>query len=301
MFETALRVTGGDVRQRVYAIVDPEGLAIVEVENDSPQPVAVAFSMRGTRPFGRLRSPGAGSRGPGRRSRRRSRLPDPSPGGGAGRGAPARERSNVARSACRPRRKCRPDGVSSRSVANGSRRPVAWRARFSLARAQLLLSESVEPDALLLATGSAMAARASDRRPACRGDRPRRATCGRSSALGAGPARVRRARRSAAPPRRGRGAPGIGRRRARARSAARATLRCRGRRRSRARRGRTIVPRVALSGLASDRSSCSANGRRSGSARASLPIRSRRAGARSRSRSVGTASVRRCSGNARRR
>ena len=254
----------------------------------------------GTRPFGRLCSPPAGSRGPGRRSRRRGRLPDPSPGGGARRGAPLRERSNVARA--RADRGASVGGMASARgtwrTARGARRPGAP----VLARASAAVALGVGGARRAASRhGSAMAAGASDRRHACRGDRPRCATCRRSSALGAGPARIRCARRSAAPPRRGRGAPGIGRRRRacwigcpRNPSTSRSTTISS----SSSPHGRSSH---RLSGLASGRSSCFANVRRSGSARASLPIRSRRAGARSRSRSVGTANALRCSGNARRR
>jgi hypothetical protein len=44
VIETALRVPGGDVRHRAFAVADTGGLVVVEVENDSPLPVAVAFS-----------------------------------------------------------------------------------------------------------------------------------------------------------------------------------------------------------------------------------------------------------------
>jgi hypothetical protein len=62
--ETAMRVPGGDVVQRVYALPtsaaspasgSPEGVAqvvVVEVENQSPVPVAVAFSIRPYNPEG---------------------------------------------------------------------------------------------------------------------------------------------------------------------------------------------------------------------------------------------------------
>lgn len=42
--ETRLRIPQGDAVQRVYAVADHGGLTIVEVENDSPMPIAVAFS-----------------------------------------------------------------------------------------------------------------------------------------------------------------------------------------------------------------------------------------------------------------
>lgn len=42
--ETRLRIPQGDAVQRVYAVADHGGLTIVEVENDSPMPIAVAFT-----------------------------------------------------------------------------------------------------------------------------------------------------------------------------------------------------------------------------------------------------------------
>ena len=49
--ETGMRIPGGDVVQRVYAVPgsprdQPGGLVIVDVENGSPVPVAVAFAVR---------------------------------------------------------------------------------------------------------------------------------------------------------------------------------------------------------------------------------------------------------------
>lgn len=44
--ETRLRVPGGDVVQRVYSVADAGGLTVVEVENESTMPVAVAFDRR---------------------------------------------------------------------------------------------------------------------------------------------------------------------------------------------------------------------------------------------------------------
>ena len=41
--ETAIRVPSGDVVHRVYAVVDQGGLIVVEVENQSTLPIAVAF------------------------------------------------------------------------------------------------------------------------------------------------------------------------------------------------------------------------------------------------------------------
>ncbi|MCU1359725.1 MAG: hypothetical protein JWN99_1014 [Ilumatobacteraceae bacterium] len=44
VIETRLRVPQGDVVQRVYAVADHGGFTIIEIENDSTLPVAVAFS-----------------------------------------------------------------------------------------------------------------------------------------------------------------------------------------------------------------------------------------------------------------
>jgi len=48
--ETAVRVPGGDVVQRVYALGDHGGLVVVDVENASPEAVAVAFTCTGAAP-----------------------------------------------------------------------------------------------------------------------------------------------------------------------------------------------------------------------------------------------------------
>lgn len=42
--ETRVRVPQGDAVQRVYSVADDGGLTVVEVENDSPLPIAVAFT-----------------------------------------------------------------------------------------------------------------------------------------------------------------------------------------------------------------------------------------------------------------
>ena len=44
--ETAVRIPGGDVVQTVYAVGTGGGLTVIELENRSPAPVAVAFSRR---------------------------------------------------------------------------------------------------------------------------------------------------------------------------------------------------------------------------------------------------------------
>lgn len=47
--ETRLRVPQGDVVQRIYAVADGGGFTVLEYENDSPMPVAVAVNHRGLR------------------------------------------------------------------------------------------------------------------------------------------------------------------------------------------------------------------------------------------------------------
>jgi hypothetical protein len=44
--ETRVRVPAGDAVQRVYSVADAGGLTVVEVENDSTLPIAIAFSGR---------------------------------------------------------------------------------------------------------------------------------------------------------------------------------------------------------------------------------------------------------------
>lgn len=44
--ETRLRVPRGDVVQRVFSVPDAGGLTVIEIENESPLPVAVAFDRR---------------------------------------------------------------------------------------------------------------------------------------------------------------------------------------------------------------------------------------------------------------
>jgi hypothetical protein len=48
--ETSMRVPGGDAVQRVYGV--PEDLVVVEVTNDTPTPIAVAFAIRPYNPIG---------------------------------------------------------------------------------------------------------------------------------------------------------------------------------------------------------------------------------------------------------
>lgn len=44
VIETRVRIPGGDAIQRVYAVADAGGVTVIEVENDSPASIAVAFS-----------------------------------------------------------------------------------------------------------------------------------------------------------------------------------------------------------------------------------------------------------------
>ncbi|MEO5901011.1 MAG: hypothetical protein ABIR68_12930 [Ilumatobacteraceae bacterium] len=44
--ETRLRIPNGDAVQRVWSVADQGGLTVIEVENDSPLPIAVAFTRR---------------------------------------------------------------------------------------------------------------------------------------------------------------------------------------------------------------------------------------------------------------
>ena len=46
VFETRVRVPGGDAVQRVWSVADAGGLTLVEVANDSPLPIACAFTRR---------------------------------------------------------------------------------------------------------------------------------------------------------------------------------------------------------------------------------------------------------------
>jgi hypothetical protein len=44
VFETRMRIPGGDAVQRVWSVADSGGFTIVSVHNDSPAPIAVAFT-----------------------------------------------------------------------------------------------------------------------------------------------------------------------------------------------------------------------------------------------------------------
>jgi hypothetical protein len=153
VFQTAMRVAGGDVRQRVYAIVDPDGLAIVEVENDSPQPIAVAFSMEGPGPSVISARPAPSVA-----------VPDGAPRGATVFPIPHHATMRVALPLIEALATWPERVPTAAQVAAGWRQliergerleaPGSLAPRYALARAQLLLSESLEPDVLLLATGA---------------------------------------------------------------------------------------------------------------------------------------------------
>ena len=42
--ETRVRIPGGDAVQRVYSVADHGGLTVIEIENESSLPIAIAFS-----------------------------------------------------------------------------------------------------------------------------------------------------------------------------------------------------------------------------------------------------------------
>jgi hypothetical protein len=44
VIETRVRIPGGDAVQRTYAVADHGGLTIIQVDNESPSPVAIAFA-----------------------------------------------------------------------------------------------------------------------------------------------------------------------------------------------------------------------------------------------------------------
>jgi hypothetical protein len=156
VFETALRVDGGDVRQRVYAVAERDGLVMVEVENDSPAPVAVAFLLRGARPR-TLISPRppttvAGPSGPGSPPSEASRFPLPHRGV---------LRVAVPLAGTTP---TWPDRApSAAQVISGWHAqlqaverldaPGSWPNRYAVALSQLLLADEVEPAAMLIALG----------------------------------------------------------------------------------------------------------------------------------------------------
>lgn len=50
--ETSMRIRGGDAVHRVYAVAAPEPLALVEITNRTPTPIAVALSIRPYNPEG---------------------------------------------------------------------------------------------------------------------------------------------------------------------------------------------------------------------------------------------------------
>ncbi len=50
--ETSMRIKGGDAVQRVYAVTAPEPMAVMEITNRAPTPIAVALSIRPYNPVG---------------------------------------------------------------------------------------------------------------------------------------------------------------------------------------------------------------------------------------------------------
>ena len=46
VFETRMRIPGGDAVQRVWSVADRGGYTLLSVDNDSPSPIAVAFTRR---------------------------------------------------------------------------------------------------------------------------------------------------------------------------------------------------------------------------------------------------------------
>lgn len=52
VIETAMRIPGGDAIQRAYAISGPQDLVVVEIENRSPVPFAIALALRPYNPGG---------------------------------------------------------------------------------------------------------------------------------------------------------------------------------------------------------------------------------------------------------
>jgi len=156
VFETALRVDGGDVRQRVYAAAERDGLVMVEVENDSPAPVAIAFLLRGAHAH-TLISPRpptvvAGPSGPGAPPAEASRFPLPH------RGVLRVAVPFAGTSTTWPDRAPSAAQVVSgwRASLQGTERldaPGSWADRYALARSHLLLVEDVEPAAMLIALG----------------------------------------------------------------------------------------------------------------------------------------------------
>src|SRR5690606_33970047 len=50
VFETRMRIPGGDVVQRVWSAADAGGITLVEITNDSPLPIAAASTRPDPRP-----------------------------------------------------------------------------------------------------------------------------------------------------------------------------------------------------------------------------------------------------------
>ncbi|HTN79507.1 MAG TPA: hypothetical protein VMK16_07530 [Acidimicrobiales bacterium] len=145
VFETAMRVNGGDVRQRVLGAVDRDEVFVaVEVENDSPHPIAVAFSRDDSSPplVTARRPPAEPDVFPlPHRAVLRVALPLSSPSGAWSERMPTAAQVSAGWRAVRER---------------GERLdvPGPWAGQFALAHAQLLLTWRGDPSARLLAEGA---------------------------------------------------------------------------------------------------------------------------------------------------
>jgi hypothetical protein len=161
VFETALRVDGGDVRHRVYGAAERDGLVMVEVENDSPAPVAVAFLLSGARgrPLLSLRPPTtvAGPTGPGAPPDDAVRFPIPHRGvvrvaiplhGPLAQATPGwPDRAPTAAQVIS-------GWHTSLERAERIDAPGSWPDRYALALSQLLLVDDQEPASKLIALGA---------------------------------------------------------------------------------------------------------------------------------------------------
>ena len=128
--ETRLRVPRGDVVHRVFSVADSGGMTVVEIENESPMPVAVAFDRRdvlterpiGDVPIEGIELPGLGVRRPARssgddqgcdRARRAAERADPL----------RRRRDDAGRArVALAHRTCEPVRVAGRRTGNDARR-----------------------------------------------------------------------------------------------------------------------------------------------------------------------------------
>ena len=134
-----MRVPGGDAVQRLWSVPDDGGLTIVEVENDSPLPIACAFTrddLRTDPPTGRRpgrghrtatdhhraadRPPGVGARRP-RSCRASGRAAARRPALGRGGGARLGHRQRAGQPS-RPPERCAAGGRRHRTLRAAARR-----------------------------------------------------------------------------------------------------------------------------------------------------------------------------------